>query len=121
MRASDALRTSSRDDLFRACAEGAADEQASAVPFDPSARGGRAYRIDDALELFSVDVGDHAMVHPTLQPVGDPIATLGCKLGLAVARGLGPDERVDDVIALPVDERGHRPAVEIVDAAADEH
>ena len=82
---------------------------------------GRPDGADDGVELVGVDVRDHPVRHAVARPVGRPEATFLQKLRFAVFCAGRPDERIDDVGALPVDQGGGRMAVEIVDPAAEEH
>src|ERR1700758_2849267 len=71
--------------------------------------------------LLRVKIGDHPVVHSAVPPMEKIVAVvrgaLDCALGAVDSR---PHEDVHDMFAALVDQRRHRAASKVVQAAADE-
>jgi hypothetical protein len=73
------------------------------------------------IELGLRQVGYHPGNHAATGALNqvEPLARLVPRLPI-VLRRIGPDEHVDDVLAALVDESRDRPAVEVIQSAADQ-
>src|SRR5437868_2148560 len=70
----------------------------------------------ELFELRHLDVGDGPEIHAVLRPAHDVVTLTLRRLRRRVA-GTGPDELINEVLVVLIDERCDGPAVEIIETA----
>src|SRR5437870_1254185 len=80
-----------------------------------------AHKSGKTIELAGVQIRDRPMRHLALGPMQE-VVTLAARLlqaGIGLARR-GPDKQIDHVLAPLINQGGHGPVVEVIEAPADQ-